>query len=259
MKKHLTCSAIAISALLLTTTIHANDKKTVHHETHTKHWGYMGDTGPRHWSELDAKYHMCSEGKQQTPINIIPTKDTELKPLDIHYKAGSTTIVNNGHTVQINIGKGSLFNIDGVTYKLKQFHFHVPSENNINGDAFPLEAHFVHATDDGKLAVIAVMFNEGEANPVLDKVWKKLPTLKVGKAVKCGLSADEIKALMPKDKEYYKFMGSLTTPPCSENVKWYVFKTPLNASKEQINTFFSLFGFPNNRPVQPTNGRLIEE
>lgn len=266
MKKTITLSAIALS-LLLTTSLQANenahakaeDTNASKHEAHAKHWGYMGDVAPKHWSDVKKEFNMCSEGKMQTPINVIATKDTNLTALDLQYKTGSQSIINNGHTVQVNIADGSVLKIDGADYKLKQFHFHVPSENNINGEAYPLEAHFVHATDDGKLAVVAVMFEEGAENPVLAKAWKKLPSLKVGEEQKCGLKADEVKALMPENKDYYKFMGSLTTPPCSENVKWHVLKTPLTASKEQINAFFSLFSFPNNRPLQPTNERVIEE
>jgi carbonic anhydrase len=202
---------------------------------------------------------MCAQGKQQTPINIVPSKDVDLKPLDLQYKADAKSIINNGHTIQVNVAEGSVLKIDGADYKLKQFHFHVPSENNIKGDSFPLEAHFVHATDDGKLAVVAVMFKEGAANASLAKIWKEFPNLEVGKALPFSMSVDEIKALMPENKDYYKFMGSLTTPPCSENVKWHVLKTPLTISKEQINAFFSQFGFPNNRPIQNTNGRVVEE
>jgi len=270
MKSFKTYSAIALSTLLLVTSAHANEptpvkediKKHEEHakyETHTKHWGYMGEVGPKHWSEVKKEFNMCSEGKQQSPINVIASKDTDLKALDLQYKTGSETIINNGHTVQVNIKDGSVLKIDGADYKLKQFHFHVPSENNINGEAYPLEAHFVHATDDGKLAVVAVMFEEGEENPVLAKAWKKLPSLKVGEEAKCGLTSDEVKAIMPENKEYYKFMGSLTTPPCSENVKWHIYKNAMSASKEQINAFFTLFSFPNNRPVQATNDRNIEE
>ncbi len=273
MRQIVTHSKIAITALMLMTTAQANEAikeinstkavKVEHKEAHEahahKHWGYMGDFSPKHWSEVKKEFNMCSEGKQQSPINVVPTKDIELKPLDLQYKTGSETIINNGHTVQINVKDGSMLKIDGADYKLKQFHFHVPSENNINGEAYPLEAHFVHATDDGKLAVIAVMFEEDKENPILAKAWKKLPSLKVGEATKCGLTTEEIKALMPKNKDYYKFNGSLTTPPCSEGVKWHVYKNALTASKEQINIFFNLFSFPNNRPVQDTNKRIIEE
>ena len=266
--RKLTLSAIALSALLLTTATQANEEAnatkhetntTKHEAHHAKHWGYMGDVAPSHWSEVKKEFNMCSEGKQQSPINVVATKDTDLKALDLQYKTGSSTIINNGHTVQVNVADGSVLKLDGADYKLKQFHFHVPSENNINGEKYPLEAHFVHATDDGKLAVVAVMFEEGAENPVLAKAWKKIPSLKVGEEAKCGLTADEVKAIMPDNKDYYKFMGSLTTPPCSENVKWHVYKNAMTASKEQINTFFTAFSFPNNRPVQATNDRVVEE
>ena len=265
MKTLIRLSAMTLSTLLLTGIAQANEKPTLkkeetkHQETHAQHWGYMGEVGPRHWSDVKKEFKMCSEGKQQSPINVVASKDIDLKALDLQYKTGSKSIINNGHTVQVNMAEGSILKLDGANYKLKQFHFHVPSENNINGEAYPLEAHFVHATDDGKLAVIAVMFEEGDENPILAKAWKKLPTLKVGEESKCGLSADDVKALMPKNKDYYKFMGSLTTPPCSENVKWHVYKNTLTASKEQINAFFTLFSFPNNRPVQASNGREIDE
>jgi len=226
--------------------------------SHTQ-WGYLGKSGPLHWGELSENFKTCSEGKLQTPINIVPTKDIELKALELDYNAGSVSMINNGHTVQVNISEGSTLKIGKELYRLKQFHFHVPSENNIEGDAFPMEIHFVHASDDGKLAVVGVMFEEGEENGVLKKIWSRFPELGTGKEIPCKLSAKEIKALMPDDKEYYSFTGSLTTPPCTEGVKWHIFKKPMSISKEQVNTFFSLFGFPNNRPIQPANGREILE
>ena len=262
-KKLIILSLITMSTLFSVTTSKANENnltiKKSTYETDTKHWGYMGDMGPRQWGDIKKEFNMCSEGKQQSPINIIASKDTELKNLDLNYTTGSETIINNGHTVQINIKDGSVLKIDNADYKLKQFHFHVPSENNINGEAYPLEAHFVHATDKGQLAVVAVMFEEGEENLVLAKAWKRLPSLEVGRAVESNLTVDEIQSLIPKNQDYYKFMGSLTTPPCSENVKWHVYKNAMSASKKQINAFFTLFSFPNNRPVQATNDRNIEE
>jgi len=263
MNKIISYSAIALTALLLTTG--CSKLTSAHHSEseghHAKHWGYTADVGPSHWSELNEKFNMCSEGKQQSPINVVATSDIELPTLNLAYTTGSKSIIDNGHTVQVNITDGSVLKIDGADYKLKQFHFHTPSENNINGKEFPLEAHFVHATDDGKLAVVAVMFKEGAENKTLAKIWKKLPTLKAneGKEEKCGLTSDEVKSLMPTNKDYYKFTGSLTTPPCSEQVKWHVYKTPLTVSKEQASAFTALFGHPNNRPIQASNNRVIEE
>jgi len=258
MKKITTYSTIALTALLLIAGCTPNPKEEAQHH-HAKHWGYTADVGPSHWSELNENFNMCSQGKMQTPINIIPTTDIELPALNLNYTTGSKTIIDNGHTVQVNIADGSVLKIDGADYKLKQFHFHTPSENNINSKSFPLEAHFVHATDDGKLAVVAVMFKEGAENETLAKIWKKFPKLERGTEAKCGLTADEVKSLMPTDKDYYKFKGSLTTPPCSEDVKWHVYKTPLTVSKAQASQFTALFGHPNNRPIQDTNKRVIEE
>ncbi len=252
-------STIVLSTLLLTTAIQANEPTTEHKTEHAKHWGYTGDVAPKNWSELNPKFNMCSEGKQQSPINLVATSDIELPALDMNYTTGSKSIINNGHTVQVNITEGSTFTIGKDVYELKQFHFHTPSENNINAKSFPLEAHFVHATKEGKLAVIAVMFEEGEANPILAKMWKKFPKLEEGTEAKCGLTSDEVNALMPKNKDYYQFMGSLTTPPCSEEVKWHVYKTPLTISKEQVKQFFDIYGHTNNRPIQDTNKRVIEE
>jgi carbonic anhydrase len=260
MKKIASYSTIALASLFLLSACSTTGVHTEEASAHnTKHWGYSAYVGPSHWSTLDTKFHICSEGNRQSPINIVPTSDIELPALNLNYTTGSQTIVNNGHTVQVNIKDGSVFDIDGVAYKLKQFHFHTPSENNINGTSFPLEAHFVHATDDGKLAVIAVMFEEGAENPVVARLWNRLPKLEIEKPLACGLSSQEVNSLMPTDKEYYKFMGSLTTPPCSEEVKWHVYKTPLTISKEQVETFYKLYGHSNNRPIQETNTRVIEE
>lgn len=248
-------SNIVLATLMLITTAQANEET----KSHAKHWGYTGDVAPSHWSELNEKFNMCSEGKQQSPIDIVATKDIELAPLDLNYTTGSKTVIDNGHTVQVNIEAGSTFTIGKDVYELKQFHFHTPSENNINTKSFPLEAHFVHATKEGGLAVVAVMFEEGKENAVLKKIWSKFPKLETGTESKCGLTSDEVKALMPEKKDYYSFMGSLTTPPCSEQVKWHVYKTPLTISKEQIKQFFDIYGHANNRPIQDTNKRDIQE
>ncbi len=175
-----------------------------------KHWGYLGDSSPAHWGEIDSKFKMCGEGKQQSPIDIVSAKDANLTPLKLDYKVGSKSIINNGHSIQVNIKDGNSLTLDGKVYKLKQFHFHVPSENNIHGDKFPLEAHFVHVSDDGKIAVIGVMFEEGKENPILKRICNHLSHLDKGTKERCGLSAEDIKSIMPKDGDnYYRFKGSL--------------------------------------------------
>jgi len=226
---------------------------------HKHHWGYEGETGPEHWGELKSDFEMCSEGEMQTPINIVPTKDIELSPLIFHYNTSSLNVIDNGHSVQVNMMPGSSVIIDGKTYELKQFHFHTPSENHINGKSFPLEAHFVHQAKDGSLAVVAVMFTYGKYNPVLGKIWAEFPKMKKGKKLGLYLSDRDIRALLPRYKSYYEFMGSLTTPPCSEGVKWVVLKHTMQVSREQLAAFYNLLGHANNRPIQPTNGREIWE
>jgi len=256
MKKITAYSLVALSSLFLATG--CSTHHVAEHSKHAKHWGYTQDTGPSHWSSLNEKYHMCSEGKTQSPINIVPSTDIDLAPLALSYTANATDVIDNGHTVQVNIAEGSTFTIGSQKYDLKQFHFHTPSENNINSKSYPLEAHFVHATTDGKLAVVAIMFEEGESNPVLSKIWEKFP-LKTGEKTDLTLTSKDINALMPDNKEYYHFMGSLTTPPCSEEVNWNVFKTAVTISKAQVKQFFDIYGHANNRPVQATNTRKIEE
>ena len=260
MNKIVTLSLSSIATLFLATGCASHSVKAEHSESshHKAHWGYTGDVSPSHWGDLNEKFTMCKQGQVQTPINIIPTDDKDLTSLNLDYTTSSLNVVNNGHTVQVNIKNGSSVTLDGEKYELKQFHFHTPSENNINGNSYPLEAHFVHATKDGKLAVIAVMFQEGKSNPILEKIWKKFP-LEENHTVTIDLDNNDIKAIMPSDKDYYKFMGSLTTPPCSESVKWNVYKKVMNISKEQVREFYNIFGHTNNRPLQNTNHRTISE
>jgi carbonic anhydrase len=165
------------------------------------------------------------------------------------------SIANNGHTIQIDYAPGSALTLDGRVYELKQFHFHAPSENKIAGKQYPLEGHLVHADKDGNLAVVAVMFREGSANPQLAKLWEKLPAKAGDKAeLPAGLGVAQ---LLPKQRDYYRFHGSLTTPPCSEGVSWLVLKKPVTVSKSQVEQFSKVVGFANNRPVQPVNARPV--
>ena len=220
-----------------------------------QHWGYEGEAGLQNWGKLDGKLATCSSGKTQSPIDLKTFIEADLKPLKLDYKAGITDIVNNGHTVQVNSAPGSALSIDGITFELSQFHFHSPSENKINGKHFPLEGHLVHADKDGNLAVVAVMFREGAANVLLAKLWEKMPNKAVEKsALSTGLSVAQ---LLPKQRDYYRFNGSLTTPPCSEGVRWFVMKRPAAASKAQIERFSQAVGVANSRPTQATHARAI--
>lgn len=221
---------------------------------HQAHWGYTGDGAPENWAKLSGDNFACT-GKNQSPINLSGFIESELAPLEFDYSAGGNEIINNGHTVQVNYQQGSSIKIDGTQFNLLQFHFHAPSENNINGHSFPLEAHLVHADKDGNLAVVAVMFTEGAENTGLTAAWKKLPMHEGDK----NQFAENIlaSAILPANKGYYRFNGSLTTPPCSEGVRWFVMKDALTASKEQIEAFKKTMHGPNNRPLQAVNARMI--
>ena len=221
----------------------------------TVHWGYTGHGAPDSWGKISPKYHTCSDGKNQSPIDIVSSLDADLEAIKIDYSKPSKNVVNNGHTVQVNMQSGDTVIIDGISFELKQFHFHTPSENHIHGKSFPLEAHFVHLDKDGNIAVLAVMFEEGKENSSLAKIWEKMPKEIDGKS---ELELKNIAFdLLPKNKDYYRFNGSLTTPPCSEGVRWLVFKTPLTVSKEQVEKFLHTMHHANNRPIQPTDARLI--
>jgi carbonic anhydrase len=219
------------------------------------HWGYSGGQGPDHWGELDPGYAACATGKKQSPIDLANFTEADLENIAFAYKPGTTEILNNGHTVQINYAAGSSITVDGRVFELKQFSFHAPSENTINGKHFPLESHLVHADKEGNLAVVAVMFEMGRNNAMLSPLWMKMPD-KAGDSNALPKPYD-VSAMLPSDRDYYRYDGSLTTPPCSEGVLWLVLKQPAIASKPQIDRFTKVMGHPNNRPVQPVNARQV--
>jgi carbonic anhydrase len=205
---------------------------------------------------MEPEFAACGLGKEQSPIDIHNAEVRPLPALDMHYKTSTAEVVNNGHTVQVNLADGGALNLDGVAYRLVQFHFHAPSEEKIDGKASAMVVHMVHTSADGKIAVVAVLVKEGKANAALAPVLGKLPQA-VG--AKAALAADfDAGNILPAQLGYYKFIGSLTTPPCSEGVRWQVLKAPIEASKEQIAAFRKLYPM-NARPVQPLNGRKVEQ
>ncbi len=220
----------------------------------TPHWEYSGEAGPTHWAKLTPEFGQCA-GSNQSPVDLNGLVDAKLAPLVLHYQAGGNTVVNNGHTVQVGYAPGSTLLLDGTRFELKQFHFHAPSENLIEGKSYPLEGHLVHVSDKGEIAVVAVMFEAGKANPALTAAWGELPA-KVGEIhkLKVPLAAEQ---LLPESRDYYRFSGSLTTPPCSEGGRWLVMKQPVEVSQAQNDAFKAVMHHPNNRPVQPLNGRLV--
>ncbi|QCT18709.1 carbonic anhydrase family protein [Jejubacter calystegiae] len=224
------------------------------------HWGYEGNESPEHWGELDSNWTECQKGQNQAPVDIRETYNVHLKPLRTQYTTSPDTLLNNGHTIQASYNDSNTANtlfLDNDSFTLKQFHFHAPSENMIHGKHYPMELHLVHQNSDGEIAVVAVMFVPGTASTELAKLWKVMPD----HADKSSslLARIDVNKLLPGDKTYWRFSGSLTTPPCSEGVRWIVMKHPLQASAEQLAQFKSVIHHSNNRPVQKLHGRTILE
>jgi len=223
---------------------------------HTAHWDYQGDGGPQAWAQLKAEFATCSSGKRQSPIDIRDGIKVQLDAVQFDYRPSAFRVVDNGHTVQVNVGAGNFIEVSGRRFELLQFHFHRPSEERINGRLFDMVVHLVHKDIDGRLAVVAVLLDRGSAQPLVQAVWNNLP-LEKGDEVAARLPMD-LNELLPSDRSYYTYMGSLTTPPCSEGVLWMVMKNPVPISAEQIAIFARLYPM-NARPIQSASGRLIKE
>jgi carbonic anhydrase len=242
--------AAAVAALGCTLASAAGD-----HPGHGAEWSYQGATGPGEWARIKPEFGACAGRSNQSPVDIARTIDAALPALPMNYRSAATELVHNGHTLQANMGAGGTLTVDGVAFELKQFHFHSPSENRVSGESFPLEVHLVHADRDGNLAVLAVFFREGRPNATIGKLWSAMPTAAGTKnALPAGVSPV---GLLPEKRDYYRYNGSLTTPPCSEGVRWIVMKQPLTVSKAQVEQFGKALGFANNRPIQPTNARPV--
>ncbi len=252
MKKTLS-TFVSACALLAFTSVSAENSSTT--------WTYEGKSGPEYWGELSPANVACSMGKNQSPINIDSkaTLDFKQEPIKLNYSMlVAEQIKNTGHSIQVDMRSGGSMTLDGMEFELKQFHFHTPSENTVNGKHFPLEAHFVHQNDVGELAVLAMMFIPGKADAALNTLWENMP-MQAGASTR--LSAKALKAIETDSKfsNYYRFNGSLTTPPCSEGVRWVVMQTPMTVSEEQIKKLQAALRHPNNRPVQKLNARQILE
>lgn len=221
------------------------------------HWSYTGKDGAANWHRLSKDYATCATGKRQSPIDIRDWVRVELAGLKFSYRPSPLRIVNNGHTIQVKYAPGSTITVGEKTYELKQFHFHHPAEERVNGRAFDMVAHLVHQSKEGDLAVVAVLLMAGDENPFLKTLWNHLP-LDVGLEESLSSVQINVDDLLPKFQGYYTFMGSLTTPPCTEGVRWIVMRTPVQMSRTQIKVFGRLYEM-NARPVQSTNGRLIKE
>ena len=223
---------------------------------HAAHWDYTGSGGPEVWGQMKPEFAKCSSGSRQSPIDIRDGIRVELDAVQFNYKPSAFRVIDNGHTVQVNVGPGNSIEVMGRRYDLVQFHFHRPSEERINGRQFDMVAHLVHKDIDGRLAVVAVLLDRGSVQPIVQSVWNNLPLEKGDEVAARGTL--NLAELLPAERSYFTYMGSLTTPPCSEGVLWMVMKTPVPISGEQINIFSRLYPM-NARPIQSASGRLIKE
>ena len=251
-RKPLILQSLAMAALaVLGLTAHASGAGP--------HWSYHGSHGaPAQWAELDPEFETCAKGTRQSPIDIRSTVKSNLPDLYFQYTPVAPTIVNNGHTVQVNVPRGQSVSIGDKTYELLQFHFHTPSEETVNGKHAAMVGHFVHKNVAGQLGVVGVLMQPGPMpkNEAYAPIFDHLP--RPGEKITVDDLELNLAALLPTDRGYYTFEGSLTTPPCSESVNWIILKKPVALGTDQIKAFRRLFN-ANARPVQPTNGRVIKE
>lgn len=225
-------------------------------DEHAPHWSYSGELGPKAWGGIRPEFSLCGNGKRQSPIDIRDGIAVDLEPVQFDYRASGFRVIDNGHTVQVNIAPGNFIHVRGKRWELVQFHFHRPSEERIDGRQFDMVAHLVHRDPEGQLAVVAVLLERGAAQPVVQLVWNNLP-LEKGEEFAAPVVMD-LNHLLPPDRRYYTYMGSLTTPPCSEGVTWIVMRQPVPLSQQQIDIFSRLYPM-NARPVQQAAGRLIKQ
>jgi carbonic anhydrase len=221
-----------------------------------KHWTYSGHGGPAEWGALSPEFATCKLGRNQSPIDIRGAKAADLPTIKFDYKPSPLKVIDNGHTIQVNYAPGSSIEVGGMRYELVQFHFHKPSEEKIDGKSHAMVAHLVHKSPEGKLAVVAVLLDKGGANGLIDSIWKNLPTAKEKEVLVTNVTIDAAN-LLPGNKGYYTFQGSLTTPPCSEEVTWLVLKTPVKIGDGEIAAFGKIYPM-NARPTQALNGRAVQ-
>ena len=218
-------------------------------------WGYEAENGPDVWGQLNPEYRLCCAGIHQSPIDIVDSTPTKLSPITFNYQPTSLNIHNTGNTIQVDYHKGSWIEVEGTKYHLLQFHFHAPSEHQVAGNLSDMEMHLVHKSEDSTLAVIGVFIKSGNINTAFNSFWQHLPSAQ-GESQQIKDVILNAFDLLPSTKHTYRYNGSLTTPPCSENVKWFVLTTPIEMSHSQIAAFKAIFS-GNNRPVQPLNGREL--
>jgi carbonic anhydrase len=235
---------------------HREPREAPPRPAHGSHWEYSGENGPEAWGQLRPEFSTCATGRRQSPIDIRDGIAVQLEPIAFEYRPSRFSVIDNGHTVQVDLPPGNTIGVLGRRFELKQFHFHRPSEERIQGKQYEMVAHLVHQDTEGRLAVVAVLLDRGAAQPLIQAVWNALPLEK--HEAQAAPGTIDLNQLLPEDRRYYTYMGSLTTPPCTEGVLWMVLKTPVPVSAEQIDIFAHLYPM-NARPLQPAAGRLIKE
>ena len=264
--QRLTTLICTIAALLLSSCFQTETGSENHDDEHAVHWGYEADNGPDVWSSMKSEWALCAKGREQSPIDLTNATGIELPAVAIHMpgeqevellnQAGVIHELDNGHTIQINATSSEKLTVDDKSYALVQFHFHAPSEHTVDGERFPMEMHFVHQATDGALAVMGVLIDEGAYNPGITPLWAHLPH-GPGTETTIEIPAGFANHIFPEaGSGFFHYDGSLTTPPCSESVKWYVRKTPTQLSKDQIAAFTAVYDH-NNRPLQALGNRAL--
>lgn len=256
---------LVASAFLSTPTLAAEKKKPAAEKMEkmeksenrgSGHWAYHGDEGPDHWGSLSPSYAACSAGQSQSPVDLRGADTARMQAISFHYRVTPTALVHNGHTVQANYKAGSSITIGDERFDLLQFHFHTPSEHKIAGQAYPMEIHFVHKHQaSGRLAYVGVLVAPGDHNLAAQEIWDNLPAKPNSTMDKPRVLING-RDLIPDNRDYFRYMGSLTTPPCSEGVSWYVLQHPVQFSAAQIDQIGKLMGY-NARPVQQRNHRMV--
>ena len=240
---------IAIAVFVFSFFVHVQD--TLADDTA---WGYSGESGPDHWGEMAPEFAMCAEGFAQSPIDIRDPGEVDLVDIEFQYGQTDSMITNNGHTIQVNVEAGSSIVYNGITYNLLQFHFHAPSEHTIDGEAAAMEIHFVHQDpNSGMLAVVGVLLEQGDADNEAYKVVMDDMPAEVGEPQPMD-AALSLASLLPDERSFYTYQGSLTTPPCSEVVRWLLLDTPVHLSGAQIDSFAEIYVY-NARPTMPLGKR----
>lgn len=231
---------------------------------HVRHWGYGVDNGPAVWAELSDDFSLCRDGRKQSPIDLVDPTTTEHPGLEVQYRSAAmriirhehvVNVIDNGHTIQVNYDEGSTLTVGNKVLTLAQYHFHAPSEHTVDGRHYPMEMHLVHQGPSGELAVLGVLIEEGAHNAAFDPVWAALPD-EIGEEMHLEDVQVNVDDLLPADRRTYRYSGSLTTPPCSEGVSWFVAVEPISLSAEQVSAFTAIIS-DNNRPTQPINERSL--